>query len=453
MSWRSAQRFALLLWLGSCSVVAAQAPSNDSATEPSVDNPDAAQNKKSTLASEQMDKMAADLVDAVGKDSVQSGSAPWQGASDVSLPPFLQDTGRRVVDTRPGPTPSQVEALRQMQDEVDRFSSSGQAYRNILGDLLNREYTREKHGRTLWYGRQIDKEETELNQARTNAIALFERFVRRYPDNKKYTPDAMFRLGELYFERSSIRFQDLYDAAEAARVAGNDAATDSLPASPDYSDTLNLYKTLAAKFPEYERIDGVYYLIGYTLSEMGRQEEALASWQALVCNNKAPYDPDWKPSTDPKAPIAARYPALTLRGTKPGSSAFSNPYQDCKPVNDNPRFVSETWFRIGEFHFDDFGAPNALELSIAAYNNILSNKEDRNYSLALYKVAWAYYRASRYPEAIRYFGDLVQWSDDTAKATGRAGSDLRPEAIEYLGIAFAYDDWNENQVPDPVEGK
>ena len=31
--------------------------------------------------------------------------------------------------------------------------------------------------------------------------------------------------------------------------------------------------------------------------------------------------------------------------------------------------------------------------------------------------------------------------------TGKAGSELRPEAIEYLGIAFAYDDWNENQVP------
>jgi len=39
---------------------------------------------------------------------------------------------------------------------------------------------------------------------------------------------------------------------------------------------------------------------------------------------------------------------------------------------------------------------------------------------------------------------LVQWSDDTRSRTGRAGSELRPEAIEYLGIAFAYDDWNEN---------
>ena len=40
-----------------------------------------------------------------------------------------------------------------------------------------------------------------------------------------------------------------------------------------------------------------------------------------------------------------------------------------------------------------------------------------------------------------------------SEETGKAGSELRPEAIEYLGIAFAYDDWNENQIADPVEGR
>ncbi len=68
-------------------------------------------------------------------------------------------------------------------------------------------------------------------------------------------------------------------------------------------------------------------------------------------------------------------------------------------------------------------------------------------------MAWAYYRASRYPEAIEHFSQLVQWSDDEQRRTGRAGSELRPEAIQYLGISFAYDDWNENQIPDTDEGE
>ena len=31
-------------------------------------------------------------------------AVPWEGASDVELPPFLQDTEKRVVDERPPPT-------------------------------------------------------------------------------------------------------------------------------------------------------------------------------------------------------------------------------------------------------------------------------------------------------------------------------------------------------------
>ena len=76
----------------------------------------------------------------------------------------------------------------------------------------------------------------------------------------------MFRLGELYFERSAMSFQKLYDDAQAAREAGNVAAEDSLPTSPDFTPTVTLYKDLARRFPDYERSDGVYYLIGYTLN-------------------------------------------------------------------------------------------------------------------------------------------------------------------------------------------
>ncbi|RLB46812.1 MAG: hypothetical protein DRJ42_26795, partial [Deltaproteobacteria bacterium] len=136
-----------------------------------------------------------------------------------------------------------------------------------------------------------------------------------------------------------------------------------------------------------------------------------------------------------------------------GEGVYSDPYAGCQPVQADAEFQSETWFRIGEFHFDAYGATHALEMSISAYEKILGDPEDRNYNLALYKVAWAYYRASRYPEAINHFARLVQWSDDEHRRTGRAGSELRPEAVQYLGISFAYDDWDENMIPDPDEGQ
>jgi len=384
-------------------------------------------------------------------------AAPWEGATDVTLPPFLRDTGKRIVDERPPPTAQQLEALRQLEGEAERFGESGDTFRSTVTSLARREYLQQRRARERWYGEQLDAEEQAFNEARERSIRVFEEFIRRYPNHAKYTPDAMFRLGELYFERSALEFQKLYDDAQAAREAGDLTAEDNLPTSPDFTPTITLYKTLARRFPAYERADGVYYLIGYTLNEMGRPEEAVAAWLALVCANKYEYNPDWRPPP-PGASLAAqeKYPALTLGGRRLGASVggvFVNPYKSCRPVTPQARFVSETWFRIGEYHFDDFGGEHALDLAIAAYDRILENPEDRNYNLALYKVAWAYYRASRYPEAIRNFGKLVQWSDETRHETGKAGSELRPEAIEYLGIAFAYDDWNENQVPDPLEGQ
>ncbi|MFW2387178.1 MAG: tetratricopeptide repeat protein, partial [Polyangiales bacterium] len=384
-------------------------------------------------------------------------ATPWDGATDVSLPPFLQDTGKRIVDERKPPTEAQLEALRQLEEEVERFTETGEAFRSTVTSLVRREYLQQRRERERWYGEQLEVEEREFNEARESSIRVFEEFLRRYPSHPKYTPDAMFRLGELYFERSALEFQQLYDDAQSAREAGDLTAEDNLPTSPDFTPTVMLYKSLARRFPGYERSDGVYYLIGYTLNEMGRPEEALAAWLALVCANNYRYDPDWRPPpADASLAAQARYPALTLGGRPLGASVggtFKDPYQSCQSISPEARFVSETWFRIGEYHFDDFGGQNALDLSIAAYGRILENAEDRNYNLALYKVAWAYYRASRYPDAIQNFGKLVQWSDDAQRETGRAGSELRPEAVEYLGIAFAYDDWNENQVADPIEGK
>lgn len=401
----------------------------------------------------------------------QDGTVPWEGASDVqqgAIPPppaFLDTTDRRIEDERPPPSPDQVAALRQMEAEVDRFARVGSSYRDTVISIVRREYLRQRRSRDQAYARQIAEEERLQNEARERAIRLFERFIRRYPDDPTYTPDAMFRLGELYFERSALRFQAGYEEYNAARDRGEEAVHPG--DTPDFSDTITLYQDLVGRFPDYRRIDGVYYLIGYCLNEMGRPEEARMAWLNLVCANSFTYNPvqfaeeraqaaeEAGEAEEGESPEEA-HPALTLDGEETGEPdeplAFVDPYSQCQPVRPDAEFISETWFRIGEYHFDDYGGDNSLELSISAYNRILENPEDRNYNLALYKVAWAYYRASRYPEAIRHFGMLVQWSDDERRRTGRAGSELRPEAIQYLGISFAYDDWNENQVPDEQEG-
>jgi len=397
---------------------------------------------------------------------VASGTVPWSGAAAPALPSFLDTTDRRLVDERPPPSAEQIAALREMEAEIGRFTQSGSAYRDTVVSLVRREYLRQRRGRDQWYARQIRVEEGLMNEARDRAILLFERFIANYPDDPQYTPDAMFRLGELYFERSMNQFQDQYDAAQAARDSGQEVPESS--DIPDLGATIDLYRRLVRSFPEYARLDGVYYLIGYCLHEMGELEEARLAWLNLVCANQFHYDPDAAANraVAAAAAVAAEtdggvdadggvaHPALALDGFDAGIAppeVYSDPYPTCQPIREDARFLSETWFRIGEFHFDDYTDAHALDLAISAYNRILAHPDDRNYNLALYKVAWAYYRASRYPEAIQAFGNLVQWSDDEQARTGSAGSELRPEAIQYLGIAFSYDDWNENQIPDAQE--
>lgn len=398
-------------------------------------------------AAEQSEAPAAATTNVL-RSTETAGGTPWDHViATTPAATFLETEERQVSDPRPPPSAEQVAALQQLEEEVGRFEGAGQAFRRAVLSQVRREYLRQRRARDHGYARQVSQEEELQAEAREKAIRVFERFIERYPNDLEYTPDAMFRLGELYYERSALQFQRAYEL-------------DPLSASntPDFNPTIELYRKLSQNFPEYRLVDGVYYLIGYCLNEMGLAEEARMAWLNLVCANKYRYDPsafavpdgDEVPEEEPASP------ALTLGSGEESATAvehsFVDPYDSCAPVRPNANFISETWFRVGEYHFDDYGADDALEHAISAYQQILSTPEDRNYNLALYKVAWAYYRSSRYEEAIRHFGMLVQWSDDERKRTGRAGSELRPEAVQYLGISFAYDDWNENQVPDPIEG-
>jgi TolA-binding protein len=391
---------------------------------------------------------------AVPSSGPDAEVVPWSAQAAAELPSFLTTVDRRLKDDRPPPTAQQLAALTEMEQAVEAFRRNGDSYRDTVVAIVRREYLRQRRIRSEGFARQISDEEKLQDESTEHAIQLFERFVQQYPNDPTYTPDAMFRLGELYFERSAIQFQNQMLEVMAARDKGQEMPE---PAK-DFSATIELYRDLIRRFPDYQRIDGVYYLIGYCLVEMGDPEKARIAWLNLVCANKYDFKSTLDAQPDEalaaKAEREAKNPSLTIGAIGPiGSTApLSDPYADCKPAVQSSRFNSETWLRIGEHHFDYDVSSEGMAYAISAYKKVLADPTDRNYNLALYKVAWSYYRAFRYPEAVRQFAALVEWSDEERKRTGRAGSELRAEAVQYLAIAFAYDDWNENQVPDPQEG-
>jgi len=380
---------------------------------------------------------------------------PWSSATAADLPEFLKTADTRLKDDRPPPSKEQIAALLEMEKELARFKQSGDAYKDTVVSIVRREYLRQRRLRSEGYARQISQEEKLQDESTAEAIALFEKFIQQYPNDATYTPDAMFRLGELYFERSAISFQNGMLAIMAAR----DKGIEQEDPVKDFTPTIDLYRQLIQRFPEYPRIDGVYYLVGYCLAEMNEPEKARIAWLSLVCANKYDASKSLEPTTNEelakKSEREKKNPSLTIGGVAVQSTKnapLNDPYADCKPAVQSSRFSSETWLRVGEYHFDYDVTAAGMDHAISAYKRVLVDPLDRNYNLALYKLAWAYYRAFRYPEAVRNFAALVEWSDQEEKRTGRAGSELRAEAVQYIAIAFAYDDWNENQVPDPQEG-
>jgi len=337
-------------------------------------------------------------------------------------------TSRQVVAA---PLPAgQIDqrALDEMTRDVQHFADIVQDYRSTARMIVKRAYSDKAKQISAKYDPQIAFNDKEAKERRMTAIAMFENFLHQYPNDKRWTPDAMFRLAELYYEKSAEEFLDNDEAYKKAIDSPNPPTTP--PPRVDYTPTIALYKRLLTEFPNYRLLDAAYYLLGFCLGEMGQEPQARQAMLALVCANK------FKPMDPPDLPKFA--------SDKPDD----DPYLGCKPVKDS-KFIPEAWTRIGEFHFD---SPNELRLAIAAFKRVLEFKDSPYYDRALYKLAWSYYRDNHFPDAVRQFDNLVIYADKRKAAGQKVGSDLRPEAIQYLGVSFSEPDWDGDTVPDAETG-
>ena len=94
----------------------------------------------------------------------------------------------------------------------------------------------------------------------------------------------MFRLAELYYEKSA---EEYLDADEAYKKAlDSPSPPDTPPPRVDYTPTINLYRRLLTEFPSYRFLDAAYYLLGFCLGEMGEEMQAKQALLALVCSNQ-----------------------------------------------------------------------------------------------------------------------------------------------------------------------
>ncbi|WP_052518500.1 tetratricopeptide repeat protein [Archangium violaceum] len=294
-----------------------------------------------------------------------------------------------------GRTPEQEKLLEELSEAVQRYEEESREYKQEIQRLIEKKYRDRRDGLGASYEKAISSMESQERQERLDAIARFEEFLRRYPDEPRYTPDVMFRLAELYYERSSdTHLVAMREQEEKLRTLPEGAEPPPEP-QPDFNPSISLYRQLLSRFPDYRLNDGAQYLLGYCLEKQNAFEEGLASYQQLI----------------------TRYPTS--------------------------RFATEAWVRIGEYFFDAYSDPDALSKAAQAYEAAIRDTSHPLYDKALYKLGWTYYRMDRYDEAVDRFITLVDLYESWRATRGdEAGSgDLRDEALQYTAISFSDDTW------------
>jgi len=335
---------------------------------------------------------------ALGQRVAMRGASTPQAPSYVSC----RDRTGQAERSRGGivrrheaqPLVSDAQARGELEESIARWDEEAKAFRGEVQGIVQKQFDERRRFLAENYEQAIrDLEVLERNE-REAAILRFEEFLARYPDDPQFTPDAMFRLAELYYEKANDDF-DLATGAhrEEAKKAMAEGREAPLEPLRSYAPSIALYQQLITGFPDYRFAHGMYYLLAYCLGEMGQGDEAQVAYQTLI----------------------ERFP---------GSP-----------------FVPEAWVRLGDWHFDAVKA-DSLQNAAQAFTKMYDFPTHPLFARAIYKLGWTYYRMDDFEHAVDSFTRLLDHYVGVARETGqKPGGDVWPEAIQYTAISFADESW------------
>jgi hypothetical protein len=386
-----------------------------------------------------------------------ASAAPSASAAPAPVPILQLHKG---APPPPPPTAAQLKALGLLEGEEHQYEAGARDFRNML-TLIVRHHYEEKRKRVLsTLNHEINLEQKNLTDARDEAIRRLEHFIAMYSGpnaDPKATPDAMFRLAALYEERAR--------------------ANPDADLKPGLKPAIALYRRIIREFPHYEEIAAVHYYLGHAYTDSGEIDQGQQAWRALVCSNMYqvkddPKNPDlielqplvqdhdqkfWQDWSN-KHPLPLDQSGKGHRAVVNPKAAptdeelvFRDPYPEtCTPIpqktepGEEPRYLAEVWWEIGNYHFDQLGlhaGPYSLDRAESAYDHALQFKKPPLYGVALYKLAWTYYKEQRYKTAVQEFVKLLYYTDEQQKKTGDTGADFRAEAYTYIAGSLTYVDF------------
>lgn len=287
-----------------------------------------------------------------------------------------------------------------VERQILRYERMINDYQKDVQSLIRRSVEEKKRLVEQKYFSVIKQELEDETNNRNDAIVLFENFVKRYSEYPEYAPSAMYRLAELYYERAMLEKETKMEEYEKQIALFEAGKLEKEPEMPKISleDSIRLYRLIIDKYPKYMYVGGAYYMLGFCLDASGKGDEAIKVWQDIL---------EKKISTD---------------------------------------YTAEVYLRMGDYYFsisDQKDASNTknLALAIESFQKGAEYKNSQLYDKILYKLAWTYYRKNEFQKAIDIFTQLIFFADEMKAKGEDRGQDLRKEAIQYIAISFADEEW------------
>lgn len=367
----------------------------------------------------------AAAVAAPGAALAQPGTVP------VSEPPSGPGLGHQAPPAPTAPllgggaplSDAEREALKDVEAEWRRYTGQAEEHHRRMRDTLLRSFddkTRELESR---YAKRIAEAEGRKRQKHLDTIELLEKFIKDHPKHAQFTPDAMFRLADLYLDLAD----ELVDTADM-----------SAEVIADYSKSIEYWERILTEFPDYRQTPSVLYLLGH-YGKTKDERRSLMLFLALACANKVKW-------TDAPPPVPTKEEALA-KGDRPDRL---DPYADCTPWEGaDAELVRHAWVRgISDYHFT---VPGELDEAISGYLKVVDKAKDSPlYAEALYKLAWSFYKRDFLLDSIKRFDESVKLYDSILAKGAIPSLELREESLQYIAVAFT-DPWEGETDTDPVK--
>src|SRR5579859_1922312 len=237
--------------------------------------------------------------------------------------------------------------------------------------------------------RRIDRDIVAQRDLRREAVGLLETFVKEESPSAREMPEALMRLGELYWEgereQAVVRFREWEKRPTDQRGPAPE---------PNYDRARALFARVLRDYKWFESYDLALYVDGFLATEQGKQDEALDRFNKIL----------------------ADYP--------------------------KSRFIPDAHMARAEAAFNgkyDYGA------ALVEYEKVMQYPQSDLYGLALFKSAWCHWRLGHSDEAARRFLQVFQVTDagERVSAVKRKQLDeLQAEALKYLVEVFTEDEKN-----------